>query len=445
MPSPEAKWTYAAQLQDDANRLFKKTGAEGARGLPLAYSHLSVRGLGGADDAILAPTVGTMLMPWMARASKANITSQKAKLDSPLKKGERYLLRDFSGLVNAGEMMLVVGRPGSGCTTFLKTLTSHHGGFAGVDGEIKYGSMSPAELGPFRGQVMFAGEEDTHFPSLSVNHTLDFAIGNNIPAHGKRPDADDGSTLTNLQYTEKAKAELLRALELSHVATTKVGDAYVRGVSGGQKKRVTIAECLSARAAVQCWDNATRGLDANTALAYAQVMRDLANVSNTAIVVSLYQAGNRIYSCFDKVTVIAEGELLYYGPRAEAQAYFEDLGFEYSPGANVADYLTGVTVISERKIRPGMESLSPRTPAEFTARYRASAVALRMQKELDQHLASSEDLYASTLALQQAVESEKEWGAVTSFPETVNLVSQVNNALRREYRQRWGDQWIPVL
>lgn len=63
------------------------------------------------------------------------------------------------------------------------------------------------------------------FPSLSVNHTLDFALGNNIPAHGNRFVAEDGTELTNEEYTEKVKTELLRVLELSHVATTKVGDA----------------------------------------------------------------------------------------------------------------------------------------------------------------------------------------------------------------------------
>jgi ATP-binding cassette subfamily G (WHITE) protein 2 (SNQ2) len=103
------------------------------------------------------------------------------------------------------------------------------------------------------------------------------------------------------------------------------------------------------------WDNATRGLDANTALTYAKTMRTLTDVSGNTTVVSLYQAGNQIYNLFDKVTVIAEGLIIYYGPRSKAKDYFEDLGFICVDGANIADFLTGVTVKRERKIKEGME------------------------------------------------------------------------------------------
>lgn len=69
----------------------------------------------------------------------------------------------------------------------------------------------------------------------------------------------------------------------------------VRGVSGGERKRVSIAEVLTNRATVQAWDNATRGLDANTALEYAKIMRILTDVKRNSTMVSLYQAGNAIY------------------------------------------------------------------------------------------------------------------------------------------------------
>lgn len=98
------------------------------------------------------------------------------------------------------------------------------------------------------------------------------------------------------------------------------------------------------------WDNATRGLDADTALRFNKVLRQLADIERNTTVVSLYQAGNGIYELYDKVTVIAEGRLLYYGPRAEARKYFEDLGFVHPPGGNTADFLTSVTAVSD--IRP---------------------------------------------------------------------------------------------
>lgn len=88
-----------------------------------------------------------------------------------------------------------------------------------------------------------------------------------------------------------------------------------------------------------------------------------------------------------------------------------------------------------------MELRIPRTSAEFTERYRSSHIAQRMQKELDEHLANTAQLDASTLALQSAIQGGKEKGSIKAYPQTMNFVSQVKNALRREYRQRWGDQW----
>lgn len=103
---------------------------------------------------------------------------------------------------------------------------------------------------------------------------------------------------------------------------------------------------LATKASVQILDNATRGLDADTALRYAKILRTLADIQRNTMVVSLYQGGNGIYDLFDKVTVIAEGRVIYYGPRAEARSYFEDLGFVPPEGGNTADFLTAVTAVS---------------------------------------------------------------------------------------------------
>ena len=115
---------------------------------------------------------------------------------------------------------------------------------------------------------------------------------------------------------------------------------------GGEKKRVSIAEVLTSKASVQCWDNATRGLDADTALRFNKTLRTLTDIERNSTVVSLYQAGNGIYNLYDKVTAIAEGRVTYYGPASEARAYFEELGFVHPDGGNTADFLTSVTAVS---------------------------------------------------------------------------------------------------
>lgn len=105
----------------------------------------------------------------------------------------------------------------------------------------------------------------------------------------------------------------------------------MRGVSGGERKRVSIAEMMVTAGTVCAWDNSTRGLDASTALDYAKSLRVMTNIYKTTTFVSLYQASENIYKQFDKVLVIDAGRQVYFGPATEARAYFEGLGFKEKP------------------------------------------------------------------------------------------------------------------
>jgi len=101
----------------------------------------------------------------------------------------------------------------------------------------------------------------------------------------------------------------------------------MRGISGGERKRVSIAETLATKSSVISWDNSTRGLDASTALDYARSLRIMTDVSNRTTIVTLYQAGEDIYKLMDKVLLIDSGRMIYQGPTNEAKAYFQDLGY----------------------------------------------------------------------------------------------------------------------
>lgn len=82
---------------------------------------------------------------------------------------KRNLVHDFSGVVRDGEMLLVLGRPGSGCSTFLKAVTNKRGGFAAVTGDVSYGGIpADAQIKNYRGEVNYNEEDDQHFPTLTV-------------------------------------------------------------------------------------------------------------------------------------------------------------------------------------------------------------------------------------------------------------------------------------
>ncbi|GKU09890.1 unnamed protein product, partial [Fusarium langsethiae] len=170
---------------------------------------------------------------------------------------------------------------------------------------------------------------------------------------------------TTKEYIDQTSTGILDSLGIGHTKDTIVGNEYVRGVSGGERKRVSVAEVMSTQAVVQCWDNSTRGLDASNALDFARVLRKHADEQQRTIIATLYQAGNGIYDQFDKVLVLADGHEIYYGPTVEARQYFEQMGFKCPPGANIADFLTSVTVDTEREIIPGYEATVPRTAHDF--------------------------------------------------------------------------------
>jgi ATP-binding cassette subfamily G (WHITE) protein 2 (SNQ2) len=295
--------------------------------------------------------------------------------------------------------------------------------------------------------VCAASPRRRQFPNLSVRDTLDFAFAQKTPSpEVRRPVShDDDKPLGEKDFNAQAKARLLKVFGLEHTEDTPVGDEYVRGVSGGEKKRVSITEVLANRASIQAWDNATRGLDANTALSFTKALRTYADLEQLTAVVSLYQAGNGIYDQFDKVLVLAESQVIFYGRREAAKKYFEEMGFDAVEGANVADYLTGTTVPKERQVRDGFEGKIPQTIDDFAKRYRESDVAKEMRKELDDHLNNMDEIERQTQEAREAIQAEKHKGSIKREPHLRGLWAQTQIAMRREVKQRWGDKWWVAL
>lgn len=130
---------------------------------------------------------------------------------------------------------------------------------------------------------------------------------------------------------------------LNHVKDTPVGDSSIRGVSGGEKKRVSISETLATRSLITSWDNSTRGLDSSTALEFVRALRIATDLVGNSTIVSIYQAGEQLYEVFDKVCLIYEGRMVYYGPANQARQYFLDMGYVPKNRQTTADFLVSVT------------------------------------------------------------------------------------------------------
>ncbi|KAJ4312438.1 hypothetical protein N0V84_009930 [Fusarium piperis] len=353
---------------------------------------------------------------------------KEARHKPPLK----TILDNSHGCVKPGEMLLVLGRPGSGCTTLLKMIANHRRGYASVSGDVHYGSMTAKEAKSYRGQIVMNTEEELFFPSLTVGQTMDFATQLKVPFQ-----LPNGVTSAEEMRVE-TRDFLLQSMGIEHTHDTKVGNAFIRGVSGGERKRVSIIETLTTRGSVFCWDNSTRGLDASTALEYTKAIRAMTDVLGLASIVTLYQAGNGIYDLFDKVLVLDEGKEVYYGPLKEARPFMESMGFICQHGANVADYLTGVTVPTERDVRPEFENRFPRNADMLRAEYEKSPIYQRMIAEYD--YPTTDAAKERTRLFKEGVRQEKDKKLGDKDPMTVGFVQQVKACVRRQYQILLGDK-----
>jgi ABC-type multidrug transport system ATPase subunit len=349
--------------------------------------------------------------------------------------GERKLLTGFEGALRPGEMCLVLGRPNAGCSTFLKTITHNHSGYGAVKGSIKYGGIDGGEFAEhYRGELVYNEEDDQHYPTLTVAETIMLALRLKTP--GKRVEGQ-----TAHDYRQQILTTILKMLNIEHTRDTKVGDAFVRGVSGGERKRVSIAEMLCSRASILAWDNASRGLDASTALDLAKSLRVLANIIQTPTFVTLYQAGEGIWEQFEKVLVIDDGRCVYFGPRTEARQYFIDLGFEDMPRQTSADYCTGCTDKYTRRFAEGHdESNTPSTPEQLEEAFRNSDIYKRMhQAKVDYEAEVAQDK-SWTEEFKQAVAEDKARGVRKQSKYTVSFFEQVRALTIRQFCMIIGDK-----
>jgi len=341
----------------------------------------------------------------------------------------RTILHDFTGVVKPGEMLLVLGRPGSGCSTLLKVLANQREEYASVEGSVSYSGISADELAKhYRGEVVYNPEDDQHLPSLTVGQTLRFALLN--------------KTRRNLREEVNLIVDtFLRMFAIKHTEKTFVGNAFIRGISGGERKRVSIAETLATKSTIVCWDNSTRGLDASTALDFARSLRIMTDVSKRTTITTLYQAGEGIYELMDKVLVIEGGRMLYFGPAKEARGYFEHLGF-YAPSRQTTpDFLTSLCDPVARKARPGWEERVPRTAEELERAFRESKEYQRVLREVEEFEAQLEKSGLQEKArFEDAVREQKSKRVAASSNYTIPFWQQVWVCAKREIWLLWGDK-----
>ncbi|KAI8969237.1 ABC-2 type transporter-domain-containing protein [Mycotypha africana] len=409
--------TEVFNLDEFLHGIFRERQANGLavkKKLGVAWTNLRVEGLGA--DAYTIPNVFSYVTNFLAfwKRYKKNTSSTKVIIDN------------LTGCCKDGEMLLVLGRPGAGCTSFLKVVSNLRDAYTHIGGEVTYGGIDHETFSKhYRGQVCYNEEEDQHYPTLTTKQTLQFALRTKTP--GNRLQSQ-----TKKEFVDRVLYLLGKMLGLTKQMDTMVGNAFIRGLSGGERKRLSIAEQMATNSSINCWDCSTRGLDAASALDYVRSLRIMTDIFNITTIATLYQASDSIFKLFDKVLLLDDGHCIYYGPVARAKQYFEDLGFHCPPRKSIPDFLTGICNPLEREIKPGYEQTAPAHPSEFQNAYYGSPIYTSMLQDVEDYKKSVSNENKAQ-EFEKAVHEEHQKRANKKNPYIASFFQQVKALAIREH------------
>lgn len=264
-------------------------------------------------------------MPWEMHGNKQTVI-------------ERLNLR-----VGSGQMLAIIGSSGCGKTSLLDIITCRDEGGTMTSGQILING-TPSTPTLVRKSIAHVRQDDRLLPHLTVRETLAFVAKLRLPSHFSQKQRD--------QRVDDVIAEL----RLRQCANTRVGNEYVRGVSGGERRRVSIAVQLLWNPGILILDEPTSGLDSFTAHNLVITLSRLAR-GNRLVLLSVHQPRSDIFQLFDLVVLLAAGSPVYCGPARDMVAYFTALGHPCPRYCNPSDYYVDLISIDRRSKEKEAECL----------------------------------------------------------------------------------------
>ncbi|KAK9906410.1 hypothetical protein WJX75_001426 [Coccomyxa subellipsoidea] len=272
------------------------------------------------------------------------------------------ILNGISGVLKPGRLTLLLGPPGSGKSTLLKALAGKlQGGSPHVNGRITYNGETFDRFVPQR-TAAYVSQVDNHIAELTVRETLDFAarvlgVGHKAEylrilrerekAAGLRGDPETDAFLKASALQGKrhsvATEYMLRLLGLDVCADTIVGSQMVRGISGGQRKRVTTGEMVVGPMKTLFLDEISTGLDSSTTYLITKCIRNFVHMQEATVLLALLQPAPETFELFDDIMLLSEGHIVYFGPREGVMPFFNTMGFALPARKGIADFLQEVT------------------------------------------------------------------------------------------------------
>ncbi|KAJ3097829.1 hypothetical protein HDU97_004526 [Phlyctochytrium planicorne] len=243
------------------------------------------------------------------------------------------ILNDVTLTVPSGQLLAILGGSGSGKTTLLNALAGRTQN-AKITGKITFNGQAPD---PYisGGYVAYVQQQDYLLPCLTVRETLRYAARLRLPR----------------EMTKSQKYALVEAaiaeLGLKDCADTQIGNEHRKGISGGERRRVTVAVQLLMNPSVIFMDEPTTGLDAWTSHNLVRTLLNLCRKGRT-IIMSIHQPRSTTFSLFHSIALLAKGDVVYSGPASDVESYFASIGHPIGKSVNVAEFLIDQTSVDTR-------------------------------------------------------------------------------------------------
>ncbi|XP_050230912.1 ABC transporter G family member 29-like [Mercurialis annua] len=382
--------------------------------------------------------IGSRALPSLLNSVKNSAESCLAMLGiSFAKKTKLKILRDASGIIKPSRMALLLGPPSSGKTTLLLALAGKLDPSLEVQGDITYNGHRLNEFVP-RKTSAYISQNDVHVGVMTVKETFDFSarcqgVGTRFDLlaelarreknAGIRPEAEVDlfmkatamKGIDNNLFTDYT----LKILGLDICKDTIVGDEMLRGISGGQKKRVTTGEMIVGPTKTLFMDEISTGLDSSTTYQIVKCLQQIVHLTEGTILMSLLQPAPETFDLFDDIIFLSEGQIVYQGPRDHVLQFFESCGFRCPERKGTADFLQEVTSKKDQEQYWAEKNIPYRyiSVPEFVQKFKKFHIGINLNTQLSTPFNKSQSHKASLVFTKYSVSNtellkacwDKEW------------------------------------
>ncbi|XP_012849226.1 PREDICTED: ABC transporter G family member 26 [Erythranthe guttata] len=327
----------------------------------------------------------------------------------------KQILKGITGSIGPGEILALMGPSGSGKTTLLKIIGGRLN--ENVKGSVTYNDISYSPV--LKRRIGFVTQDDVLFPQLTVEETLVFAASLRLP-----------SRMSVRQKYERVEM-IVKELGLERCRHTRIGGGFIKGISGGERKRTSIGHEILVDPSLLLLDEPTSGLDSTSANRLLQILQDLGKAGRT-IITTIHQPSSRMFHKFDRVLLIAEGYPVYYGKARDSMEYFSCLRFIPQIPMNPAEFLLDLATGQVNDISVPDELFASQ---ESTAELEKNVIRYLQHKyKVELEPKEKEENHQARKVperLQLDIQAKLDW--------TLTWFEQFRILFKRTFKERWRD------